>query len=93
MVSDTANCTGGNCERRVLYLLQTAADLIIADLEEMVANWADDGNGRDANGGLTTMLTGLAQLIKQAFWCPPDHFRSMSSFRSRSAPSPTIAPA
>ncbi|MGH1481971.1 MAG: imelysin family protein [Geminicoccales bacterium] len=64
---DTANCTGGNCERRVEYL-QTATDLIITDLEEMVANWTDGGAGRTAvteatpEEGLTAMLTGLGSL-------------------------------
>ena len=64
---DPANCTGDNCERRVEYL-QTATDLIITDLEEMVANWADGGEarstvtGEDANAGITAMLTGLGSL-------------------------------
>ena len=64
---DTANCTGGHCERRVDYL-QTATDLIIADLEEMVANWTDGGEARTAiaegtpEEGLTAMLTGLGSL-------------------------------
>ncbi|MEM9439291.1 MAG: imelysin family protein [Pseudomonadota bacterium] len=64
---DPANCTGGNCDRRAEYL-QTATDLIIADLEEMVANWTDGGEARaavtgdDANAGLSAMLTGLGSL-------------------------------
>ncbi len=64
---DAANCTGGSCERRVEYL-QTATGLVITDLEEMVANWAEDGEaraavtGEDANAGLTAMLTGLGSL-------------------------------
>ncbi len=64
---DPANCTGGNCERRVQYL-QTATDLIITDLEEMVGNWRDGGAGREAvtSGtpaeGLTAILTGLGSL-------------------------------
>ncbi|MEM7044302.1 MAG: imelysin family protein [Pseudomonadota bacterium] len=64
---DPANCTGGNCERRAEYL-QTSTDLIIADLEEMVANWADGGEargavtGEDENAGLSAMLTGLGSL-------------------------------
>lgn len=64
---DTANCTGGNCERRVEYL-QAATDLLITDLEEMVANWQIGGaarvalteNGEDA--GLTAILTGMGSL-------------------------------
>ncbi|MEM8950134.1 MAG: imelysin family protein, partial [Pseudomonadota bacterium] len=64
---DPANCTGGNCERRAEYL-QTATDLIIADLEEMVANWSADGEARaavtgdDESAGLSAMLTGLGSL-------------------------------
>ncbi len=64
---DSANCTGGRCDRRVDYL-KTATDLIIADLEEMVDNWADDGAGRNTiiggtpEEGLTAMLTGLGSL-------------------------------
>lgn len=64
---DAADCTGKNCERRVDYL-RTATDLIITDLEEMVANWADGGAARTAvtegtpDDGLTAMLTGLGSL-------------------------------
>ena len=64
---DTANCTGGNCERRAEYL-QTATDLIIADLEEMVGYWADGGEARasvtegEPEAGLSAMLTGLGSL-------------------------------
>ena len=64
---DTANCTGGRCDRRVDYL-RTATDLIIADLEEMVGYWADGGEARagvtegEPEAGLTAMLTGLGSL-------------------------------
>ncbi len=64
---DTANCTGGNCERRAEYL-QTATDLIIADLEEMVGYWAEGGEARasvtegEPEAGLSAMLTGLGSL-------------------------------
>ena len=64
---DTANCTGGNCDRRAAYLT-AAADLLITDLEEMVANWTDAGAARKAlmsgevNAGLSTMLTGMGSL-------------------------------
>jgi putative iron-regulated protein len=59
-------CTGGNCDRRVAYLL-AATDLLIADLEEMVANWSEAGAARaavtaDANAGVTAMLTGMGSL-------------------------------
>jgi putative iron-regulated protein len=62
----TAICTGGNCDRRVAYLT-TAADLLIDDLKEMVADWGADGAARaallkDEQAGLTTILTGLGSL-------------------------------
>jgi putative iron-regulated protein len=63
---DTANCTGGNCDRRAAYLT-TAADLLIDDLKEMVTAWGPDGAARaelfkDEQAGLTTILTGLGSL-------------------------------
>ncbi len=64
---DPANCTGGNCDRRAAYLM-AAADLLIADLEEMVANWTGAGAARkalmsgEANAGVSTMLTGMGSL-------------------------------
>ena len=64
---DTANCTGGNCDRRVEYLL-AATDLLISDLEEMTAAWAPGGAARAElaekgdNGGLATILTGMGSL-------------------------------
>ena len=63
---DTANCTGDNCERRVQYLV-AATDLLISDLEDAVANWGADGQGRadvtaDANEGLVMAFTGLGSL-------------------------------
>jgi putative iron-regulated protein len=59
-------CTGGNCDRRVAYL-QAATDLLISDLEEMVAAWGADGAARaavvtDPKAGLTAMLTGMGSL-------------------------------
>ena len=39
---DVANCTGGNCDRRGRYL-SSATALLVADLEEMVANWRPHG--------------------------------------------------
>ena len=44
---DTANCTGGNCDRRAQYLA-AASDLLVSDLEEMVGNWKADGAARKA---------------------------------------------
>ena len=64
---DTANCTGGNCDRRAEYLA-AASDLLIADLEEMVGNWKADGAARkalidgEANAGISTILTGMGSL-------------------------------
>ncbi len=61
------NCTNGHCDRRREYL-SAASDLLIADLEEMAANWTSDGAARQAllesgtSGGLTTMLTGMGSL-------------------------------
>ncbi|UES55346.1 peptidase [Roseibium aggregatum] len=64
---DPANCTGGNCERRIQYL-QAATDLLITDLEEMANAWAPDGAarkelaGKGEAGGLATILTGMGSL-------------------------------
>jgi len=64
---DKANCTGGNCERRAEYL-KSASTLLVADLQEMVDNWKDDGEARKAlNDGdektsLSTILTGMGSL-------------------------------
>ena len=65
---DTANCTGGNCDRRAQYLA-AASDLLVSDLEEMVGNWKADGAARKGAGrrraedaGLSTILTGMGSL-------------------------------
>lgn len=63
---DTANCTNGNCDRRAQYL-KAASELLVADLEEMVGNWQDDGAARmevtgDAQAALSTILTGMGSL-------------------------------
>ncbi len=64
---DPANCTGGNCERRIQYL-RAATDLLISDLEEMAAAWKKDGAAREElaskgeQGGLATILTGMGSL-------------------------------
>ncbi len=64
---DAANCSNGNCDRRAAYLA-AASDLLIADLEEMVANWRADGAARAAlteespEAGLSAILTGLGSL-------------------------------
>ncbi len=59
-------CTGGNCDRRGAYL-QAAADLLVTDLEEMVANWTAEGAARttlvaDPAAGVSAILTGLGSL-------------------------------
>jgi putative iron-regulated protein len=64
---DAANCTGGNCARRAEYLA-AATELLVADLQEMVANWGADGEARngllegDAKAGISTILTGMGSL-------------------------------
>lgn len=64
---DTANCTNGNCDRRAQYL-QSATTLLVADLEEMVGNWKEDGaarknlEGGEPNAGISTILTGMGSL-------------------------------
>ncbi|WP_041375748.1 imelysin family protein [Polymorphum gilvum] len=64
---DTANCTGGNCDRRIAYL-RAVTDLLIADLEEMAVAWAPGGAARaelaakGEGGGLATILTGMGSL-------------------------------
>ncbi|WP_404379234.1 imelysin family protein [Caenispirillum salinarum] len=63
---DPANCTGGNCERRIAYLT-TASELLIDDLKEMVAAWAPGGEARaavsdDPTKGLAMMVTGMGSL-------------------------------
>ncbi|NYT81782.1 peptidase [Alcaligenaceae bacterium] len=63
---DVKNCTGGHCDRRAQYL-QTATDMLVSDLEEMVANWKEGGEARqavqdDAQAGLVAMVTGLGSL-------------------------------
>lgn len=64
---DTANCTGGNCDRRAEYL-QAATDLLVSDLKEMTDNWATDGAARkaivdgDPKAGISAILTGLGSL-------------------------------
>jgi putative iron-regulated protein len=59
-------CTNGNCDRRAAYLV-AATDLLVSDLEEMVANWAVDGPARaavtaDPTAGVNAMLTGMGSL-------------------------------
>ncbi|MCH8858917.1 MAG: peptidase [Proteobacteria bacterium] len=64
---DANACTNGNCERRAAFL-RVVTELLIADLDEMVAAWAPGGAARTdlaakgAGGGLATILTGIGSL-------------------------------
>lgn len=64
---DLTACTHGNCARRAAYL-KAAADLLVADLEEMVTDWSADGKARaellskGPEGALAEILTGLGSL-------------------------------
>ncbi len=60
------DCTGGNCERRAAYLT-SVTQLLVSDLEEMAANWAEGGAAREevsanADAGIVAMLTGMGSL-------------------------------
>jgi putative iron-regulated protein len=59
-------CTNGNCDRRAEYL-DAATDLLVADLQEMVGNWEEEGAARkaladDPDAGISTILTGMGSL-------------------------------
>ncbi|MEO1138926.1 MAG: imelysin family protein [Pseudomonadota bacterium] len=59
-------CTGGNCDRRADYL-KAATDLLVSDLEWMVAQWQGDGAARaqltaDEHAGIVAILTGMGSL-------------------------------
>jgi putative iron-regulated protein len=61
-----AACTHGNCDRRAAYL-QAATDLLVTDLAEMTANWAEGGAARlavtaDPMAGVRAMLVGMGSL-------------------------------
>ncbi|WP_291385360.1 imelysin family protein [Devosia sp.] len=55
--------TEPNAARRAQYL-GAASDLLVSDLEEMVANWQDGGAARAAlaEQGIATILTGMGSL-------------------------------
>ncbi|WP_050525893.1 imelysin family protein [Pseudorhodobacter aquimaris] len=60
------DCTNDNCDRRAEYL-KAATDLLITDLEYMVAQWEDGGEAREATladptAALSAMLTGMGSL-------------------------------
>jgi len=59
-------CTNKNCDRRGDYLV-AATDLLVSDLEWMVAQWGDIGDARatlvaDPDAGLSAILTGMGSL-------------------------------
>jgi len=60
-------CTNGHCDRRRDYL-KAASELLVNDLQDMVASWKNDGAARldlvhkGEQGGLATMLTGMGSL-------------------------------
>ncbi len=59
-------CTGGNCDRRGEFL-KAATDLLISDLEWIVAQWAEGGEARstvmaDEDAGIASILTGMGSL-------------------------------
>ena len=64
---DLNNCSNGHCDRRAQYL-SAATELLIADLQTMVAAWAPDGEARAAlasigdDGAIGAMLTGMGSL-------------------------------
>lgn len=55
--------TDANAKRRAQYL-DASTDLLVTDLEEMVANWQEGGAARTAlaSQGLATILTGMGSL-------------------------------
>jgi len=66
---NTNACTNGNCDRRSTYL-QVAADVLVADLQEMVDDWDESQTGNyreallaeDADVGLRRMLRGMGEM-------------------------------
>lgn len=64
---DTENCTNGNCARRV-HILQVLSELLVDDLNEMVAAWSQGGQAqtdlanKTTEEGLSVVFTGLGSL-------------------------------
>lgn len=64
---DSENCSNGSCERRSAYL-KAATDLLISDLQDMVAQWQPDGAARATliesgeSGVVSAALTGMGSL-------------------------------
>lgn len=64
--SSGSDCTNGHCDRRGQYLF-AATELLVADLKEMVGNWASEGAARaelmgDTSKAMSTILTGMGSL-------------------------------
>ncbi len=62
----TSNCTNGNCDRRAAYLM-AASELLVKDLQDIVAEWGPNGEARttvtgDPTAGIAAMLQGLGSL-------------------------------
>ncbi len=62
------SCTNGNCDRRGQYL-KAATDLLVSDLEDIVADWAPDAENYraefvalDNNEAIRRMLFGMGSL-------------------------------
>ncbi|WP_174802589.1 imelysin family protein [Martelella limonii] len=60
------DCTNGNCDRRAQYLA-AASELLISDLEDMVAAWEQGGEAyayvtEDPTTGIAAILTGMGSL-------------------------------
>ena len=64
---DTNNCSNGHCDRRATYL-RAASDLLMNDLQFMVAQWQPEGAARTSlqeagdSGVISTALTGMGSL-------------------------------
>jgi len=64
---DVKNCTGGNCERRAQYL-KVATETLVADLDEITADWGAKGKARadllkkKDKPALGVIFTGLGSL-------------------------------
>jgi len=64
---DPAACTNGHCDRRADYLV-AVSELLVTDLEEIVATWGPDGVARvdlaqqSEAQGIASILTGLGSL-------------------------------
>ncbi len=63
---DLKNCTHGNCDRRAQYL-KVVTEILVEDLEEMVANWTAEGAARQVllknpDQGIETIVKGIGSL-------------------------------